>query len=101
VDVTGPAFGELVAAVVLAEHGVGPPLQVGQPCVVDVAVQADPAGRGGPARGSGIEGVGDGLGQLVEPGGQVQVGVQPGTTNSDTARPLDTITRITPTMNAY
>ena len=52
--------------------------QVGQLGVVGVAVQADPVGRGGSARGSGVEGVGDGLGQLLEPGGQVQVGVKPG-----------------------
>ena len=46
--------------------------------MVGVAVQADPVGRGGSARGSGVEGVGDGLGQVLEPGGQVQVGVKPG-----------------------
>ena len=69
---------ELVAAVVLAEHGLGPPPQVGQPGGVGVAVQADPVRGGGAARGSGVERVGDGLGQLLEPGGQVQVGVEPG-----------------------
>jgi hypothetical protein len=78
VDVAGPAVRELVAAVVLAEHGVGPAPQVSQLGVVGVAIQADPVGCGGSARGSGSEGVGDGLGQLVETGGQIQVGVQPG-----------------------
>jgi len=52
--------------------------QVGQLGVVGVAVQADPVGCGGSARGSGSEGVGDGLGQLVETGGQVRIGVKPG-----------------------
>jgi hypothetical protein len=61
-----------------AEHGVGPPLQFGQPGGVGVAVQADPAGRRGSARGSGIEGLGDSPGEFLEPGGEVQVGVQPG-----------------------
>jgi hypothetical protein len=32
----------------------------------------------GPARGSGVEGVGDSPGEFFEPGGQVQIGVQPG-----------------------
>ena len=48
VDVEGPAVPQLVAAVVLAEHGVGPPPQVGQPRVIGIAVQADPV-RGGSA----------------------------------------------------
>ena len=74
----GQQSAQLVAAVVLAEHGVGPPPQVGQLSVVGVAVQADPVRGGGSARGSGVEGVGDGLGQFLEPGGQVQVGVEPG-----------------------
>jgi hypothetical protein len=78
VDVAGPAVGELVAAVLLAEHGVGPPQQVGQLSVVDVAVQADPIRRGGSARGSSVEGVGDSPGEFLEPGGEVQVGVEPG-----------------------
>ena len=67
VDVGGPAVPELVAAVVLAEHGVGPLPQVGQPRVVGVGVQADPVRGSGPARGGGVERVGDGLGQVLEP----------------------------------
>ena len=74
----GQQSAQLVAAVVLAEHGVGPPPQVGQPRVVGVAVQADPVRGSGPARGGGVERVGDGLGQVLEPGGQVQVGAEPG-----------------------
>jgi len=77
-DVAGPAVPQLVAAVVLAEHGVGPLAQVGQPRMVSVAVQADPIRRGRPARSGGVEGVGDSLGQILEPGGQVQVGAEPG-----------------------
>jgi hypothetical protein len=63
---------------VLAEHGVGPLPQLGQPRVVRVAVQADPERSGGPARGGRLQGVGDGLGQVLELGGQVQAGADPG-----------------------
>jgi hypothetical protein len=63
---------------VLAERGIGPPLQVGQPGGVGVAVQADPVRGGGSARGGGVERVGDGLGQFLEPSSQVQVGAEPG-----------------------
>jgi hypothetical protein len=51
--------------------------QVGQLSVVGVAVQADPGRGGGPGRGRGVEGIGDRASQVFEPGGQVQVGVQP------------------------
>jgi hypothetical protein len=53
-------------------------LEVGQPRAVDVGVQADPGRGSGPARGSGVESIGDGPGEFLEPGGQVQAGVQPG-----------------------
>src|SRR5580700_4053818 len=41
-DVAWPALPQLVAAVMLAEHDLGPPSQVGQLGGVGVAVQADP-----------------------------------------------------------
>jgi hypothetical protein len=55
VEVVGPAVPELVAAVVLAEHGIGPPPQLGQPRGVGVTVQADPVRGGRPAGGGGVE----------------------------------------------
>ena len=45
---------------------------------IGVAVQADPVRGGGSARGRGVERVGDRLGQVLEPGGQVQVSAEPG-----------------------
>ena len=56
-----------------------------------VAVQADPVRGGGPAGRSGIERVGDGLGQVLQPGGQVQVAaesglVEPGVDHADPGR---------------
>jgi hypothetical protein len=77
VDVAGPAVGKLIAAIVLAEHGVGPPPQVSQPRMVSVAIQADPERSGRPARGGCLQRVSNGLGQILEPGGQVQVGAKP------------------------
>jgi hypothetical protein len=48
-----------------------------QPGGVGIAVQADP-GWGGEAAGSGgAETVGDGLGEVFEPGSQVQGGAEP------------------------
>ena len=44
---------------------------------VGVAVQADPV-RGGGRGARGVERVGYGLGQVLEPVGQVQAGVDPG-----------------------
>jgi hypothetical protein len=63
---------------VLAEDGVSPLAQVGQLSVVGTAVEADPGRCGGPARGGGVEGAGDGLGQLLEPGGQVETAAESG-----------------------
>ena len=40
--------------------------------------QADPVRGSGSARCGGVERVGDRLGQVLEPGGQVQVGAEPG-----------------------
>jgi hypothetical protein len=78
VNVAGPAVPQLVAAVVLAQHSVGPPPQLGQPRDINVAVQADP-GRGGGAAGcGGVQRIGDSLGQLFEAGGKVQVAADPG-----------------------
>ena len=87
VDVAGPAFRQFVAAVVLAQHGVGPPPQVDQPRVVRVAIQADPVRSGRPARGGGLQRVSNGLGQILEPGGQVQVGAEPGLVEPGVAVP--------------
>jgi hypothetical protein len=78
VDVAGPAVPQLIAAVVLAEDGVGPPPQVGQPRVVGVAVQANPVRSTWPVRGRGVERLGDRLRQVLEPGGQVQIATEPG-----------------------
>jgi hypothetical protein len=78
VDVAGPAVPQLVAAVVLAQHGIGPAPQLGQSRVAGVAVQTDPVWGGGPAGGGGVKRVGDGPGQVLEPGGQVHLGAEPG-----------------------
>jgi hypothetical protein len=69
VNMAGPALPELVTAIVLAEHGVGPSPQVGQARMVGVTVQADPVRGGGPAQSGRVERVGDRLGQVLEPGG--------------------------------
>jgi hypothetical protein len=69
VRVPGPALLELVAAVLLTEHDVGPPPQVGQPSGLGVVIQADPVRGGLCARGGVVERVGDGLCQLLESGG--------------------------------
>jgi hypothetical protein len=62
---------------VLAKHGIGPPPQIRQPRVIGVAVQADPGRGSRSARGGGVERIGDGLGQVLEPGNQVQIGAEP------------------------
>ena len=77
-DVAGPAVPQLVAAVLLAQHGIGPPPQLGQLRRVCLAVQADPVRGGGPAGCGGVQGVGDGLGEFLEAGGEVQVAAEPG-----------------------
>ena len=60
-----------------------PPPQLGQPRVVGVVVQADPVRSGRPALGGGVERVGDGLGQFLQPGGQVQADAEPGLVEPD------------------
>ena len=80
-----------------AEQGVGPTPQVGQLGVVGVAVQADPV-RGGGAQGRlGLQRVGDGLGRLVEPAAQVQVGAESGLTAVGEWNPLDEVLADVPT----
>jgi hypothetical protein len=61
-----------------AEHGIGPLPQFIELCGVGQAVQADPAGRGGAAGCGGIQCTGDGLGEFLEAGAQVQVAAEPG-----------------------
>ena len=42
------------------------------------AIQADPGRGGGAARRGGVQGVGDGLGKVLEAGGEVQIAAKPG-----------------------
>ena len=49
VDVARPAVPQLVAAVVAAEHGIGPLPQLGQLRLMRLPVQADPVWGGGAA----------------------------------------------------
>jgi hypothetical protein len=53
-------------------------LQLGQLRRICLAVQADPAGGGGAAGCGGVQGVGDGLGEVLEAGDEVQVALEPG-----------------------
>ena len=55
VDVAGPAGPQLVAAIMLTQHRISPPPQLGQPRLIGVAVQADPVWGGGSAGVGGVE----------------------------------------------
>ena len=70
VGVVGPAFGELVAAVLAAQDGVGPLPELGEPGRVVFGAEADPGGGGGPVR-LGVEGLGDGAGEFGDLVGEV------------------------------
>src|SRR5690349_18246084 len=72
VDVAWPAVPQLVAAVVLAQHGVSPPPQLGQPRVVGVVVQAYPGGSGRSTGSDGFQGGGDCPGEFLEASDEVQ-----------------------------
>jgi len=48
-DVARPAVPQLVAGVVLTQHGIGPPPQLGELGTEGMPVQADPVGRSGAA----------------------------------------------------
>jgi hypothetical protein len=76
--VAGPAVPQLVADVVLAQHGIDPPPQLGELGAKALPVQADPVGRGRAARRGGIQNVSDGLSEFLEPGGEVQAAAKPG-----------------------
>ncbi len=77
-DVARPAVPQLVAAVVLAQNGIGPVPQLGQLRGVRLAIQADPAGCGGAAGRGGVQGVGDCPGEFFEAGRQIQITAEPG-----------------------
>jgi AAA domain len=62
----------------LAEHGIGPLPQHGQLCRISLTVQADPERGGGTAGRGRVQGIRDGPGEFLEPGGQVQVAAEPG-----------------------
>jgi hypothetical protein len=70
-DMARPAVPQLIAGVVLAQHGIGPPPQLGELRAEGLAVQADPVGGGGALGRGGIQGVGDGTGEFLEAGGEI------------------------------
>ena len=57
----------------LTQDGIGPVLYSGELHQVRLAVQADPGGSGGTARRNGVQCVGDGPGESLEPRDEVQI----------------------------
>ena len=79
VDMAGPAVPQLIAAVVLAEHGIGPLPQLVQLRRIGLAVQADPARGGRTAGRGGVQRVGRYLGEFLKASGEIQIADNPGT----------------------
>src|SRR5690242_19047867 len=65
-DVAGPAVPQFIAAVVLAQHGIGPLPQLGELGAEGLLVQADPVGRDGTRR------------RAAKPGPSLRGGHRPG-----------------------
>jgi hypothetical protein len=62
----------------LAQYGIGPLPHLGELGHVRVAVEADPAGCGGPAGRGGVQCIGDGSGEIFKAGGEIQIAADSG-----------------------